>query len=160
MKPSILISCSCFARYKSTKEMAQKILLQRCLMVKVDKQDLPKEKHPKEKRPKVEVVMGLEMVLEERVEEMEIGVVMEERVEEMEMEEMEEMEEMDLIQKVKMKTRKRMRRRKKKKIHIYQHLLVRRAHQRQNGGPRATRMTISFKKRIRRRCVGSQPGQL
>ena len=159
MKPSILISCSCFARYKSTKEMAQLILLQRCLMVK-DKQNLPKEKHPKEKRPKVEVVMGMEMVLEERVEEMEIGVVMEERVEEMEMEEMEEMEEMDLIQKVKMKTRKRMRRRKKKKIHIYQHLLVRRAHQRQNGGPRATRMTISFKKRIRRRCVGSQPGQL
>ena len=72
MKPSILISCSCFARYKSTKEMAQKILLQRCLMVKVDKQDLPKEKHPKEKRPKVEVVMGMEMVLED-MEEMEIG---------------------------------------------------------------------------------------
>ena len=46
--------------------------------------DLPKEKHPKEKRPKVEVVMGMEMVLEERVEEMEMGVVMEERVEEME----------------------------------------------------------------------------
>ena len=95
MKPSILISCSCFARYKSTKEMAQRRLLQLCLMVK-DNQNLPKEKHPKEKRPKVEVVMGMEMVLEERVEEMEIGVVMEERVEEMEMEEMEEMEEMDL----------------------------------------------------------------
>ena len=138
MKPSILISCSCFARYKSTKEMAQKILLQRGLMVKVDKQDLPKEKHPKEKGPKVEVVMGMEMVLED-MEEMEIGVVMEERVE--------EMEEMDLIQKVKMKRRKRMRRRKKKKIHIYQQpLLVRRAHQNQNGGPRATLQTISFKK--------------
>ena len=152
MKPSILISCSCFARYKSTKEMAQRRLLQLCLMVK-DNQNLPKEKHPKEKRPKVEVVMGMEMVLEERVVEMEMGVVMEERVE--------EMEEMDLIQKVKMKRRKRMRRRKKKKIHIYQQpLLVRRAHQNQNGGPRATRQTISFKKSIRRTCVGSQPGQL
>jgi hypothetical protein len=54
-----------------------------------------------------------------------------------------------------------MRRRKKKKIHIYQQpLLVRRAHQNQNGGPRATRQTISFKKGIRRTCVGSQPGQL
>ena len=135
MKPSILISCSCFARYKSTKEMAQRRLLQLCLMVK-DNQNLPKEKHPKEKRWKVEVVMGMERVVE-----MEMGVVMEERVE--------EMEEMDLIQKVKMKRRKRMRRRKKKKIHIYQQpLLVRRAHQNQNGGPRATLQTISFKKGI------------
>jgi hypothetical protein len=59
MKPSILISCSCFARYKSTKEMAQRRRLQLCLMVK-DNQNLPKEKHPKEKRPKVEVVMGMD----------------------------------------------------------------------------------------------------
>ena len=110
MKPSILISCSCFARYKSTKEMAQRRLLQLCLMVK-DTQNLPKEKHPKKKRPKVEVVMGMEMVLEERVEEMEMGVVMEERVEEIEikvmgMQEMEEME-VNLTQKVKMKTTRR-----------------------------------------------------
>ena len=63
MKPSILISCSCFARYKSTKEMAQRRLLQLCLMVK-DNQNLPKEKHPKEKRWKVEVVMGMERVVE------------------------------------------------------------------------------------------------
>ena len=109
MKPSILISCSCFARYKSTKEMAQLILLQRCLMVK-DKQNLPKEKHPKEKRPKVEVVMGMEMVLED-MEEMEIGVVMEER--EMEEMEMEEMEKMILRMKTKRKTR-RMTRRKRR----------------------------------------------
>jgi len=55
--------------------------------------------------------VGMEMVLEERVEEMEMGVVMEERVEEIEikvmgMQEMEEME-VNLTQKVKMKTTRR-----------------------------------------------------
>jgi hypothetical protein len=65
------------------------------------------------------------------------------------------------IQEEKMKTSKRMRMRKRKEIPIsQQHLLVRRAHQRQNGETTATRMMISFKNDTRSRCVGSQPSQL